>query len=143
MSEEQEPGRDVKGSRDAVAIDPAWGAQNLDTDLSVAERTGVVKPPAKKTSTQQSNTPSISELHARLPHAVDDANRTGVDFEGPGSAFRRPALIETETEDGRTEPLSLAERMGFVKRPQAAKREAPEHSLPAKPAMSNPDDILD
>lgn len=143
MSDEQEPGRDVKGSRDAVSIDPAWGAQQLDTELSVAERTGVVKPPAKKTVARQEAVPSISELHARLPHAIDDANRTGVDFEGPGSAYRRPALIERETEDGRTEPLSLAERMGFVKRPQSNKTAAPERSLSHKPAMSNPDEILD
>jgi hypothetical protein len=143
MSEEQEPGREARGSHDATSLDPSWGAQNLDTDLSVAERTGVVKPPAKKTDAQKENVPSVSELHARQPHAVDDRFRTGVDLEGPGSAYRRPAPVESQTEDGRTEPLSLAERMGFVKRPQVSKPAANEHNLPHKPAVSNPDEILD
>lgn len=141
MSEEQEPGRDVRGNRDAVSVDPSWGAQQVDSDLSIAERTGVVKPPAKNTSVKE-NIPTISELHARQPHAVDDVNRTGVDFEGPGSAFRRPSLPDVETENG-TEPLSLAERMGFVKRPQQKKVEAPERVRVSKPVMSNPDEILD
>ena len=142
MNEEQELGRDVKGSHDATSLDPSWGAQRLDTDLSVAERTGVVKPPAK-TVARRENTPSISELHARLPHAVDDANREGVDFEGPGSAYRRPTLPESPDQDGRTEPLSLAERMGFVKRPQASKTTVNERKMPSRPAVSNPDEILD
>ncbi len=143
MSEEQEPGREVRGSHDATSLDPSWGAQGLETELSIAERTGVVKPPAKKTVAQQENTPSISELHARQPQAVDDRFRTGVDLEGPGSAYRRPAPIESQAEDGRTEPLSLAERMGIVRRPQVSKPAPVERSLPHKPAVSNPDDILD
>lgn len=142
MSEEQEVARDVKGSHEASAIDPSWGAQNLDTDLSVAERTGAVKPPVKK-SAQQDDTPSISELHAREPRPIADQFRTGVDLEGPGSAYRRPMPIEHETEDGRTEPLSLAERMGFSKRPKVSKSSPVERSLSKKPAMSNPDEILD
>jgi hypothetical protein len=144
MSEEQEPGREARGSHDATSLDPAWGAQNLETDLSVAERTGVVKPPAKTTNgPSQKLGPSAAELHARQPHAVDDRFRTGVDLEGPGSAYRRPAPIESQTEDGRNEPLSLAERMGFVKRPQVDKSAPVERSLPHRPAVSNPDEILD
>lgn len=46
------------------------------------------KQPQRQTLEDRAN--QISRLHSRVPQSADDSYRNGVDFEGPGSAFRRP-----------------------------------------------------
>lgn len=144
MSEEL--GREVRGSHDAASLDPSWAAHPISSDKSILERTGVA--PRPESSEKQPEMPSISELHARSAGAVTSDNGTGVDFEGPGSQYRWPSPRQDSSEEV-SEPLSLAERMGFVRRPKKSKTVASDSSISERmqidrrPAVSNPNEIVE
>lgn len=60
-------------------------------EISIAQRMGLApKQPERQMQTLEDRANQISKLHSQAPQSTDDLYRNGVDFEGPGSAFRRP-----------------------------------------------------